>query len=78
MATATMRASFGSLSGGRSTMALPQDARAPARALGMTTVWLKTGSPCGKHGPLLDVAPGDIDHETDNLTQFLNSIRISA
>ena len=49
---------------------------APARALGMTTVWLKTDSPWGKHGPLLDVARGDIDHETDNLTQFLNSIRI--
>jgi putative hydrolase of the HAD superfamily len=48
----------------------------PARALGMTTVWLKTDSPWGKHGPLLDVSPGDIDHETDNLTHFLNSIRI--
>jgi putative hydrolase of the HAD superfamily len=48
----------------------------PARGLGMTTVWLKTDSPWGKHGPLMDVAPGDIDHETDNLTQFLNSIRI--
>jgi putative hydrolase of the HAD superfamily len=48
----------------------------PARALGMTTVWLKTDSPWGKHGPLMDVAEGDIDHETDNLTRFLNSIRI--
>jgi len=48
----------------------------PARAMGMTTVWLKTDSPWGKHGPLMDVAQGDIDHETDNLTQFLNSIRI--
>jgi putative hydrolase of the HAD superfamily len=48
----------------------------PARALGMTTVWLKTDSPWGKHGPLMDVAHGDIDHETDNLTDFLNSIRI--
>ena len=49
---------------------------APARALGMTTIWLKTDSPWGKHGPMMDVAPGDIDHETDNLTQFLHSIRI--
>jgi putative hydrolase of the HAD superfamily len=48
----------------------------PARAMGMTTVWLKTNSPWGKHGPLLDVAAGDIDHETENLTQFLNSARI--
>ena len=48
----------------------------PARKLGITTVWLKTDSPWGKHGPLMDVAPGDIEHETDNLTQFLNTIRI--
>jgi putative hydrolase of the HAD superfamily len=49
---------------------------APARAMGMTTVWLKTDSPWGKHGPLMDVRESDIDHETDNLTQFLHSIRI--
>jgi putative hydrolase of the HAD superfamily len=48
----------------------------PARAMGMTTVWLKTDSPWGKQGPLMDVAEGDIDHQTDDLTQFLNSIRI--
>ncbi len=48
----------------------------PARKLGMTTVWLKTDSPWGKHGPMMDVAMGDIDHETDNLTRFLHSIRI--
>jgi putative hydrolase of the HAD superfamily len=48
----------------------------PARALGMTTVWLKTDSPWGKQGPLMDVSPRDIDHETDNLTQFLKTIRI--
>lgn len=48
----------------------------PARAMGMTTVWLKTDSPWGKQGPLMDVAEGDIDHETDNLTAFLNTIRI--
>ena len=48
----------------------------PARALGMTTVWLRTDPPRGQHGPLMDVAPGDIDHEIDNLTQFLKTIRI--
>ena len=48
----------------------------PARALGMTTVWLKSDSAWGKHGPVMDVAPGDIDHQTDDLTQFLHSIRI--
>ena len=48
----------------------------PARAMGMTTVWLKTDAPWGNHGPLLDVKPGDIDHETENLADFLNSTRI--
>lgn len=48
----------------------------PARAMGMTTIWLKTDAPWGNHGPLMDVSAGDIDHETDNLTQFLQSIRI--
>jgi hypothetical protein len=37
---------------------------------------LKSDAPWGKHGPQTDVAPGDIDHETDNLAQFLQSIRI--
>ena len=48
----------------------------PARTLGMTTVWLKSDAPWGKHGPQTDIAAGDIDHETDNLSQFLQSIRI--
>jgi len=48
----------------------------PARALGMTTVWLKTDAPWAKDGPLAQTAPGDIDHETENLTQFLHNIRI--
>jgi len=48
----------------------------PARALGMTTIWLKSDAPWGKHGPMMEVAPGDIDHQTDNLSQFLQSIRI--
>lgn len=48
----------------------------PAHAFGMTTIWLKSDAPWGKHGPLMDVAASDIDHETENLTQFLQSIRI--
>jgi putative hydrolase of the HAD superfamily len=48
----------------------------PARGLGMTTIWLKTDAPWGNHGPLMDVSAGDIDHEAENLTQFLQSIRI--
>ena len=48
----------------------------PARAMGMTTIWLKTDAPWGNHGPLMDVSAGDIDHEAENLTQFLQSIRI--
>ena len=48
----------------------------PAARLGMTTVWLKTNAPWGKQGPLMDVADADIDHQTDNLTQFLHTIRI--
>lgn len=53
----------------------------PARALGMTTVWLKTAldwSPQAGHSPaeIPLAAPGHIDHETDDLTVFLNSIRI--
>jgi putative hydrolase of the HAD superfamily len=48
----------------------------PARALGMTTVWLKNNAVWGKQGPLMDVAASDIDHQTDNLTEFLHSIRI--
>ncbi|HYS46818.1 MAG TPA: pyrimidine 5'-nucleotidase [Rhizomicrobium sp.] len=48
----------------------------PARAMGMTTIWLKNDALWGKQGPLMEVAAGDIDHQTDNLTQFLHSIRI--
>lgn len=48
----------------------------PARKAGMTTVWLKTDAPWGKHGPLMGVSDGDIDHQTENLTEFLCSIRI--
>ena len=41
------------------------------RALGMTTVWLKTDDFArGEHGPLPDVAHGDIDHETRDLPAF--------
>jgi len=48
----------------------------PARALGMTTIWLKSDTPWGKHTALTDIAPGDIDHQTENLSLFLKSIRI--
>ncbi|HWA70047.1 MAG TPA: pyrimidine 5'-nucleotidase [Rhizomicrobium sp.] len=48
----------------------------PARAAGMTTVWLKTDAPWGKHGPLMGVSDSDIDHQTENLGEFLQSIRI--
>lgn len=48
----------------------------PAAQLGMITIWLKNTAPYGKHGPLMDIAAGHIDHETDNLARFLRSIRI--
>ena len=44
---------------------------APARALGMTTVWLNGGA---DYAPVAN--PGSFDHETADLTHFLNSIRI--
>jgi len=48
----------------------------PARAMGMTTIWLKIDAPWGKQGPMMDVAEADIDHQTDNLAHFLHTIRI--
>jgi putative hydrolase of the HAD superfamily len=49
----------------------------PARALGMTTVWLNNGSAWSKQGPEFPVVQShDIDHETADLTAFLRSIRI--
>jgi putative hydrolase of the HAD superfamily len=48
----------------------------PARAMGMTTVWLQSDAPWAKQGPAMDVAASDIDHSTGNLTEFLQSIRI--
>jgi putative hydrolase of the HAD superfamily len=41
----------------------------PARALGMTTVWLNQGSATAEER-------ASIDHETDDLARFLQSIRI--
>ena len=46
---------------------------APARTLGMTTVWLDTGHDFSHGGP---VAKDHIDHETDNLANFLHAVRI--
>jgi putative hydrolase of the HAD superfamily len=51
----------------------------PARALGMTTVWLKTAqdwSAQAQSGQIPLAGPEEIDHETGDLTGFLNSIRI--
>ena len=48
-----------------------------ARALGMTTVWLNSGSEFSHGGPSAADAPHEhADHETDDLPQFLSSIRI--
>ena len=47
----------------------------PAHALGMTTVWLQTDAAWARQGPEFPVASaGHIDHETADLTVFLNSI----
>lgn len=47
----------------------------PAHAMGMTTVWLKNDLGWAKQGPSLEVGSSDIDHCTDNLIHFLQSIR---
>jgi putative hydrolase of the HAD superfamily len=48
-----------------------------ARALGMTTVWLNTGSEFSLGGPsAAEEAHLHVCHETDDLPQFLNNIRI--
>jgi len=50
-----------------------------AKALGMTTVWLKNGSEWSRQGPTHPVAQEHhIDYETDDLPQFLHSIRVAA
>ena len=49
-----------------------------AKALGMTTVWLKNGSDWSRQGPSQPVAqPHHIDYETDDLAAFLQFIRVS-
>jgi putative hydrolase of the HAD superfamily len=49
----------------------------PAHALGMTTVWLRNGSEWSKQGPSFPVATdAHIDHEIEDLAQFLHTIRI--
>ena len=49
----------------------------PARALGMTTVWINNGSVWSKQGPEHPVAePHHIDYETTDLSAFLSTIRI--
>ncbi len=49
----------------------------PARALGMTTVWLKTDAPWSRQGPQQDVTDTDISHTTEDLADFLHTIRTS-
>jgi putative hydrolase of the HAD superfamily len=49
----------------------------PAQELGMTTVWLKNGSLWSKQGPEYPMARAHhVHHETEDLPQFLHSIRI--
>jgi putative hydrolase of the HAD superfamily len=49
----------------------------PARELGMTTVWLNNGSVWSRQGPEYPIAQSrHIDHETQDLTEFLRHIRI--
>lgn len=48
-----------------------------AKALNMTTVWLRNGSAWSAQGPTHPVAQAHhIDYETDDLTEFLHSIRV--
>ncbi len=48
-----------------------------AKALGMTTVWLKNGSDWSAQGPTHPVAQAHhIDYETEDLPSFLQSIRV--
>jgi putative hydrolase of the HAD superfamily len=47
----------------------------PARAMGMKTVWFNHGLGLSAHFKL-DAPELHIDHETDNLAAFLNTIRI--
>jgi putative hydrolase of the HAD superfamily len=46
----------------------------PARAMGMTTVWLDCGAPWSRQGPAAEAAAPP-HHVTADLTQFLHSIR---
>jgi putative hydrolase of the HAD superfamily len=49
----------------------------PAHRLGMTTVWLRNGSPWSKQGPEYPIADSShIHYETEDLPHFLRSIRI--
>ena len=51
----------------------------PARALGMTTVWIDTGSVWSTQGPDLPAADeAQVDHTTTDLSEFLSAIRIAS
>lgn len=48
-----------------------------AKALGMTTVWLRNGSEWSRQGPAHPVAQEHhIDYETEDLATFLQSVRV--
>ncbi|MBV8977868.1 MAG: pyrimidine 5'-nucleotidase [Alphaproteobacteria bacterium] len=49
---------------------------APARALGMTTVWIDTGSVWATQGPQAESGAAHSDHVTRDLSEFLHAIRI--
>jgi putative hydrolase of the HAD superfamily len=49
----------------------------PAHELGLTTVWIDTGTPWSRQGPKSPKPePSHIDYETENLATFLHTIRI--
>ena len=43
---------------------------APAKALGMTTIWVDNGSERGNHG----AAPGFIDHRIEEVGEWLEQV----
>jgi putative hydrolase of the HAD superfamily len=50
----------------------------PAHDLGLTTVWLRNGSPWSKQGPEHPLPePHHIHYETADLACFLHSLRVA-
>ncbi len=51
---------------------------APARALGMTTVWVRNDSPWSKQGPLFPAHDlSHVDHVAEDLSPFLASLKLA-